>query len=392
MAPDSGGEPTVALPKPGGEPTVAFPKPEVEDTEKLHVADVGPTAAPNAVRQPEDSEQGRTQDAPPEDSAAGKEPRSLRRKLLILLAVVIAVLLVGAGIVWAVIHTATTNRTDAIKHTATAYLEAIARADAQGALSTLAEKPANLTLLTNEVLTASRSVAPLTDIAVTNPASEGGSDATVAVSYRLGDQPVSATLHLTGDGRTQWLIADGTADLKLENTTGLLINSVAVTQPTNPVFPGAYTVSTGTDNISLEGTASAVVADPDAAATLTVTPSLTEAGKQHIHNALKARLDECLASNESQPANCPFGVAKGDVEIAPGSVKFALVNNPWANAAPTLDMAKRSATGQISYVINATATVTRGGLTTDSTQRLERTVHYSVDLSKEPMPVTWSAA
>lgn len=313
-----------------------------------------------------------------------------RRKPLIFLGAGIVVLLVIAGVVWAIIHTSNTNRSDAIKHAASTYLEAIASGDAQGAVSKLADKPANGTLLTGEVLAVSRGLAPLTDIAVTNPVSDGKT-ATVTASYRLGDQPVSTTLNLTGDGRTQWLITNGTADLKLDNPEGLLINSATVTQATNPVFPGTYTVGAGTDNIALAGTAR-VVASPGTDATLAVTPSLSESGKQHLHNALKARLDECLASTDSRPANCPFGVATGDVEIAPGSVKFALINNPWAQFAPTLDIAKHTATGQLSYVIDATATVTRGGLTTDSKHRLERTVRYSVDLSKEPMPVVWSAA
>ena len=93
------------------------------------------------------------------------------------------------------------------------------------ALATLADKPANTTLLTGEVLAASRTAAPLTDIRVGAPAFDGGSAATIPASYKLGDQAASTTLHLEGDGRTQWLLSDGTADLTLSSTAGLQVNT-----------------------------------------------------------------------------------------------------------------------------------------------------------------------
>ncbi|QIK72841.1 hypothetical protein G7070_11855 [Propioniciclava coleopterorum] len=307
------------------------------------------------------------------------------------LAAGLAVLLIVVGIVWAVISTANTNRDKAIAQTATTYLSSIASGDAQAALATLADKPANTALLTGEVLTASRSTAPLTDIQVGTPVFDGGSAATVPASYRIGDQAVSTTLHLEGDGRTQWLISDGTADLTLSSTAGLTVNSAKVTEGTNPVFPGSYTVATGTDNVSIEGTPQAVVASPDAEPTsLDVTAVLSETGKQNVLTAVKTRFDECLASTEARPADCPFGVRTDDVEVTPGSVKFALVNDPWAGFAPTLDAANLSATGPLAYVIDATATVSQNGLTTEGTTRLERAVAFTVDLTKDPLVVVWS--
>lgn len=326
------------------------------------------------------------------DSAAATETSagSAQRKPLIILAAGLAVVLVIAGIVWAVISTTNSNRDKAIAQTATTYLNALADADATAALATLADKPTNQTLLTSTVLADSRDAAPLRDIQIGAPTFDGGTTATVPAHYTLGDQPVSTTLHLEGDGRTQWLLSDGTADLTLSATKGLLVNTAKVTETTNPVFPGTYRLTTGTTDLTLEGASTAVLTTPDApTATLTAVPALSEAGKTKTLDTVKGRFDECLAATEARPANCPFGVRTDDVEVTPGSVKFALVNDPWAGFAPTLDLATLTATGQISYEIDATATVARNGLTTEGTVRVARPVTYTVTLGDNPK-VTWS--
>ena len=95
-------------------------------------------------------------------------------------------------------------------------------------------------------------------------------------------------------------------------------------------------------------------------------------------------------STPGKRANCPIGIDTSGVEVAPGSVKFALVNDPWAGFAPTLDAATLKASGQLPLVVDVTATVTANGLTTDATQRLEATRTYTVDLAQEPLAVAWS--
>ena len=396
-------DPTADAAEPDADPDHAdAPGQVLEETSVLALGDTDPDSV--APTDPTGFQDAQAVDAPlppaAEDAAAPEasgeetldaESEPNKRKPLMILAAGLAVLLIVAGIVWAVISTANSNRDKAIAQTATTYLKAIADADAPAALATLADKPANTTLLTGEVLAASRTAAPLTDIRVGAPAFDGGSAATIPASYKLGDQAVSTTLHLEGDGRTQWLLSDGTADLTLSSTAGLQVNTAPLTEATNPVFPGAYTAATGTPDVTLEGTPTAVVATPDAEPTaLSVTPALSEAGKANVLTAVKTRFDECLAATEARPANCPFGVRTDDVEVTPGSVKFALVNDPWAGFAPSLDAATLSATGQFPYVIDATATVAQNGLTTEGTTRIERPVTYTVDLSKSPLAVVWS--
>lgn len=320
-----------------------------------------------------------------EDGSGGN-----RRPLMFLIAG-LAVLLVIGGIVWAVIATGNANRDRAIADTANRYLQALSTNDAQGALATLSEKPTNTALLTGEVLGASNAAAPLTDIAVTEPVFDGGSAATVKASYKLGGEPVSTTLHLVGDGRTQWLLADGTSELTLTSPAAATINNAKVTESTNPVFPGTYKAAEVTPNIALEGTPTAVIAAPDSdPATLALTPTLSEAGTSAVRETVQARLNECLAATESRPADCPIGIDTSGVEVAPGSVKFALANDPWAGFAPTLDAATLKASGQLPLVVDVTATVTANGLTTDATQRLEATRTYTVDLTQNPLAVVWS--
>ena len=319
-------------------------------------------------------------------------PARTRRTPLIIAAAVLAAILLIAGIAWAVSAITASNRERAITGTATTYLQSIAAADAQAALATLAERPANEVLLTGEVLRVSQDNAPLTDIVVSSPVLTGDTSASVTASYKIGGQDVSTTLFLVGDGRTSWLLADGTADLTLSAPTGLTVNAAPVTESTNPVFPGSYTVGThASPTVIAEGDTTAVLTAPDSEpAALTVAAALSSEGRQTVLDTVKGRLDECLAATESRPADCPFGVATDNVEVAPGSVRFALVNDPWAGFSPALDPATLQVTGRIHLSVDATATVTQNGLSTDATQRLEADRGYTVDLRQQPLAVVWS--
>ena len=55
-----------------------------------------------------------------------------------------------------------------------------------------------------------------------------------------------------------------------------------------------------------------------------------------------------------------------------------------------LDPATLQVTGRIHLSVDATATVTQNGLSTDATQRLEADRGYTVDLRQQPLAVVWS--
>lgn len=299
------------------------------------------------------------------------------------------VLALVVGIAWFAASSSRAGREAAQRNAATGYLTAIAEGDAAAALDHLAEAPTNTALLTDAVLAVSNAAAPLADI----EAGQIGGDElapTVEVTYRLGDQSVATTIALVGEGRA-WKVDDGTVDLAVPERRGLTVNGVALTEETNPVFPGTYTAEVVSPMVALTGEATAVVTEPGQAdARIELSPGLSEVGTQTTFDAVKGRFDECLAATESRPANCPFGVGAEGVEVADGSVRFSLSNDPWEGFAPTLDPATLQATGTFHYEINATATVTREGLSLDATLPLVGDRGYEVDLAQQPAVVTWS--
>lgn len=299
------------------------------------------------------------------------------------------VLALVAGIVWFAVTTSRQNRENAMRGAATGYLTAVADADAASALDHLATTPANTALLTDEVLAASKEAAPITAI---EAGALGGTDTapTVAMTYHVGDQPVEATIVLSPAG-SGWKVVDGTVDLTIPERRALTVNGVTVTDEVNAVFPGTYTAKPVSDKVALAGTPEVVVTAPDQAdPSLEVTVGLSELGSETVLNTVRGRFDECLAATESRPPNCPFGVSTEGVEVAPGSVKFASVNDPWAGFAPTLDPATLVASGTFPMQVNATATVTRDGLTTEAATSQTADRGYAVDLTKDPAVVTWS--
>ena len=233
---------------------------------------------------------------------------------------------------------------------------------------------------------------PETEDSATQFVLDGDTRASVSASYKIGGRDVSTTLRLVGDGRTSWLLVDGTADLTLSAPTGLTVNGVPVTESTNPAFPGSYVVATNSaPTVIAQGDTTALLATPDSEpASLTVAAALSDEGRQTVLNTVKGRLDECLTATESRPANCPFGVRTDNVEVAPGSVRFALANDPWADFHPALDPATMRVTGRLHLSVDATATITQNGLSTDATQRLEADRTYTVALTQQPLAVVWS--
>ncbi|WP_454227487.1 hypothetical protein [Propioniciclava flava] len=377
------GEATRVLEPEEGEPTRPL-EPVAEGALSEHAADSEGTSS---QAEPEATPSPASATAHVNETA----PRTRRTPRFWALVAVAAVVLV-ALIAWAVVAVTNSNRERAITSTATTYLQSIAASDAQAALATLAERPTNEALLTGDVLRVSQERAPLTDIVVTSPVLDSDTRASVSASYKIGGRDVSTTLRLVGDGRTSWLLVDGTADLTLSAPTGLTVNGVPVTESTNPAFPGSYVVATNSaPTVIAQGDTTALLATPDSEpASLTVAAALSDEGRQTVLNTVKGRLDECLTATESRPANCPFGVRTDNVEVAPGSVRFALANDPWADFHPALDPATMRVTGRLHLSVDATATITQNGLSTDATQRLEADRTYTVALTQQPLAVVWS--
>lgn len=338
----------------------------------------------DAPADPQDEASTDPQDEAPAEASAGPD----RRKIAMLGAGLLVVILIGV-IVWFAVSTSVVARENAIKGTATAYLTAIAEADADGALNQLAERPANTVLLTRDVLEASQRTAPLADIEVTS-VEQRDEQATANATYRIGDELIGTQLQLVGDGRTSWKIAGGTAVLTVPETRGLTVNGATLTEAANPVFPGTYTATPRSEYLSLDGETTAFIGNPaQEGAQIAVTPMLSDAGHEAVLTAVKTRFDECLAATVSRPADCPFGVSTEGVEIAPDSVRWTLTNDPWDGFTPTVDPSSLLASGAFYYEITGTATVTINDLTGEVSQPFAQHRDFEVDLTQSPAVVVW---
>lgn len=322
--------------------------------------------------------------------ATGPAQQPLWRRPVVVVSAVVVVLAALVGtVLWSQAN-AQQAKEDAIRSTASGYLEAIAKGDADAALQRLSQQPANRDLLTDEVLKASMEAAPITDIAVTGFEARPDS-ATVAVTYKLGSESVSTDVDLVGDGRTNWKLASGLSELQVTNLKGLTVNGATVGQTVSPVFPGTYTAKPAIEQIALDGPTTVTIPAPNTpAATLEVTPKLSDTGIAQAREAAKAAFDTCLASKETAPPGCPWRMDDSDVQITPDSVRYTAKNDPWAEFTPALDVATMTAKGTAHYAFDASAHITMPDRSGEVSILIERDTPVTLDLTTQPMRVTWS--
>lgn len=125
------------------------------------------------------------------------------------------------------------------------YFEAIARADADSALSLVGGGDIP-TLLTDEVLAESKKLAPITDITIVGEATDMLRSVTnVLVRYNLGTEKVETTVD-AGQGQGGWKVAHGTGQIELPKLdTPILVNGTKIKPETEiiNVFPGFYAIT-----------------------------------------------------------------------------------------------------------------------------------------------------
>jgi hypothetical protein len=218
------------------------------------------------------------------------------------------------------------------------YLTAVADGDAKTALGYLSSPPADSTLLTDEALAASNTLAPITEIDVPETEGEGGS-ADVTASYLLNGETVTTTFStLDYDDDGKWELSGGTGSIytKPFDGLGLTINGQAVDAESVEVFPGAYELATSLKNFTLTGPTTVTVTEPyQSAETTEIKPALTDEALVQFRGLVRAAGDACVAST-TLAAGCgidlPATISDG-TQLADGTITRSLS----ADAYATLD-------------------------------------------------------
>ncbi|SEH46746.1 protein of unknown function [Mycolicibacterium rutilum] len=197
------------------------------------------------------------------------------------------------------------------------YLDALARGDAEAALSFSQQVPPDKTFLTDEILKKQAEKYPITNITILgeNTSAKG---ATVQVRADFGgktsDQEITLPKPADGD---DWKLQRGVAsvDANIGNLTSKkLVEMVTIFGKPVPktgkayLFPGW--VDFGSTNPNVE-----IVNYKDEPPSLqeiwlglsSSRPeySISEAGQKAIRDALKSMADECARSNQLEPPDCP---------------------------------------------------------------------------------------
>lgn len=267
-------------------------------------------------------------------------PRALDRGWF-WIGVLTALLALTAGLVIAVLgYTAEDDPGSTVRD----YFAALGRADAPAALAlgTIPAGPRGL--LTSEVLAAQQKLAPISNVSIVS-SSRHGSQASVAVSYRLGfagaPQQENDQVTLTRrDGRWRLdRVAVATQLRLLQAADRASILGAPVPDGSTLLFPGAVPVGFDTPYLELPPSIAAVGLDSANSTDLRV--AVSAAGRQAVFTAIAAQLRGCLQP-KADP-RCPLPTDR----IVPGTLRGRV-------------------DGDISSVVNlAVAVSARGAITVD---------------------------
>lgn len=276
------------------------------------------------------------------------------------------------------------------------YLSALAAGDTELARSLGTVGDGDPAAISPQAYQASLQQAPITDIRV--PSMDGASTE-VPASYRMGDVEVNTRFKVRRDDQG-WRLTRSTVQVELQNPHAtampVLLNGVPITGEKAEVLPGYYNVTTGLPLVDypVRNVIDINSLEFDGIIQLRLTPELTQAGRDAMLAAGRASLSACMNSGSLTPAGCPNQlVSSGSYD--PGSVRWELVNDPFAQANPALDTADQTL-GQVPLVLRFAVSFTYSDGSTNGRQVLAPvSASYSGSLlvdDADAMQVEWSRA
>lgn len=309
-------------------------------------------------------------------------PKRRRKPLILGIAAGVAVLVViGLVLNFTVFSGGSDSGKGSAGDVVKGYLEALARGDAEAALSYSDDQPGSKDLLSDEILKKQIAEWPITDIRILNDDSSAAAIgmAQVHVTAKFGDKTSDATLQLKKSG-DRWRL--GVAAIKLSATPGGSSNEAAQTmtifdtpagEGTVYVFPGYLEVGSSNKYLDVKMKDPLLLEQLSSYSSpwLQTDITLNKAGNSAIMDELKGDLTACRQSHSADPpAPCPVKLidSYGTSFVTWGSADTSQIQiqnfNPYQLEAMlygelTMDVTTDTKVGTISPFLSATADLTK---------------------------------
>lgn len=213
------------------------------------------------------------------------------------------------------------------------YLDALVSGDARSALAYAARQPADLLMLSDTALAASRALAPITEVRIghgtASRTATGAEHRTVPVSYHLGDTPVSTTFEVSRVGGA-WLLDDVAVTLPLDVSPAaglrLTVNGTPLARNPPMVFPGRYRVEAANAMYRIIRGTVDVTTTSAGPITTRLAVTLSARGVSAVRRAARTRLAACLTEQSLAPAGCGFHARPPDGRtVRPSTIRWRVV-------------------------------------------------------------------
>lgn len=180
------------------------------------------------------------------------------------------------------------------------YLQALADADADRARAVTTPAPSTA-LLGGDVLRRQRDLAPITDIEVSEPVSDG----VVSARYRIGDRLAEVGFRTVAAGGG-WLVSDGVLELRVAPTRvphpTLFGTEITANVPVY-VYPGPREWGSRDPYVGAkDADGQPFPVGPQPPSTVRLDPELTAAGHAAVSEAVQRHLTYCAGSREPDAA------------------------------------------------------------------------------------------
>ncbi len=281
-----------------------------------------------------------------------------------------------------------TNQSDLVKK----YFSALSAGDAEQAQTYGPVGPGSKVALTSQSLKDSLDRLPLTDVDVEDV------DATateVPVKYRLGGSPVSTKVDVRKQNDGGYLLEQSTVTVpvtaKRSTKIPVLVNGEKFNAGSLEVFPGSYLLTTGLPFLEYQGNELQVTTLDAAPEVNLLTVALTKQGQDALVKTGRASLETCVKSTSLAPTGCPFATSAKN-PIVPGSVRWSLDGDPWANVTPRLSTQREVAEVVIDLKMLISVKYQNGTSNQDSIG-FEGPVTLRVDMSRtteDELEATWA--